>query len=339
MASYPAKSPDKMGIIGAGSWGTALAILFARNQINTVLWGTRTDELQDMIDQRCNSRYLPGIAFPEALQPVTEFSELLSCNTLLLAVPSHAFHSIVSRLAKEFPQIKRIVCASKGFEDTTNRLLHKIIDQYFPDDVDYAVLSGPTFALEVAKGLPTAVTIASKSKRFAAEMATWVHDENFRAYTSSDVIGVEVGGAVKNILAIAAGIADGLGFGANTRAAMITRGLAEVIRLGTTLGAMPETFMGLAGIGDLVLTCTDDLSRNRRFGLALAQGRTQEQAKNDIGQVVEGIKTCKAVYEMSKDLNVDMPITEQVFQVLYKNSEPKTAVRNLFLRHLKNELE
>jgi len=336
--SKPVNKTIQFGVIGAGSWGTALATLLAHNGFKTKLWGNEADVIKQIQTEQCNQKYLPNIRLADNLNAVDNIIQLKDCDEILLVVPSHAFASVLNQVKTELPKCKRIAYATKGFAEET-KLLHTIVKQVFGESVDYAVLSGPTFALEVAKGLPTAVTVASNSIEYANFLAQSLHNEFFRAYTSEDVIGVEIGGAVKNVLAIGAGIADGMGFGANTRAALITRGLTEIMRLGAALGADHETFMGLAGMGDLVLTCTDNLSRNRRFGLALAKGLSPEQAKQEIGQVVEGIKTAKSVYQLSKQLNVSAPITEQVYAVLYENADPKTAVLNLFLRELKPEID
>lgn len=327
---------QSVGVIGAGSWGTALAIHLARNGLDVALWGNEPKVTQAMRQSRYNARYLPEIKLPPNLSPVDYILDLANRELILIAVPSHAFRPVLENLKRTLNNVRAIVWASKGFE-APQRLLHQVVEEIYPSGVEYAVLSGPTFALEVARALPTAVTIASPSPEFATRIAHCLHNDHFRAYTSTDVIGVEVGGAVKNILAIGAGIADGLGFGANTRAALITRGLTEIIRLGLALGAETETFMGLTGLGDLVLTCTDNLSRNRRFGIAIAQGQTQAQALKSIGQVVEGIQTAKAVHELAQKLGIEMPITEQVFQVLYEEKAPRDAVSELFLRELKPE--
>ncbi len=337
MTDAPCDRNSSIGIVGAGSWGTALAILLATNGTPTHLWGNNTEDIETMQLQRCNQRYLPGITLPDKLQPTTALTDLAGCGIILLAVPSHAFHQVLAEVRQCLPGTRYLAWATKGFEEQTSRLLHQVVEQLFGDTIDYAVLSGPTFAQEVAQGLPTAMTVASRSHDFAVRLAKLLHNTNFRAYTSTDVIGVEIGGAVKNVLAIAAGISDGLEFGANARAALITRGLAEIIRLGTRMGAEKETFMGLAGLGDLVLTCTDNLSRNRRFGLAIAQNKSHAQAQTEIGQVVEGIKTAKSVYQMSVTLSVDMPITEQVYKILYDGKDPKTAVQSLFRRNIKDE--
>ena len=328
-----------VGVIGAGSWGTALAILFSANNVPTLLHGNEPAVLDDIKNNRRNQRYLPDIVIPETLDLAYDFNQMDNAEILLLAVPSHAFRDVLESVRDSLPHIKRIVWATKGLEQGSNKLLHEVAHEVLSDDIQTAVLSGPTFAYEVAKGLPTAVTIASTTEAFAHQIAELCHSDHFRAYTSNDLVGVQISGAVKNVLAIGAGIADGLKFGANARAALITRGLTEIIRLGIKLGAEPETFMGLAGLGDLVLTCTDDLSRNRRFGLALAKGLTHDQAQQEIGQVVEGIKTADVVYKLACQLGVSMPITEQVYGVIHGSTDPRDAVHNLFLRDLKSETE
>ncbi len=328
----------QIAVIGAGSWGTALAMQLARNGVPTLLWGRDPQQMAQMATLRCNQRYLPDLPFPDGLA-LTDNLERAVANSdhLLLTVPSTAFRSTLRSIAPILKPHCRIAWASKGLEPGSRRLLHQVIAEEFGQQQACAVISGPTFAKEVAKGLPTAVTVASTSEEVAAYFATCLHGETFRAYTGSDVIGVEVGGACKNVLAIAAGIADGLGFGANTRAALITRGLAELMRLGVHLGAQPETLMGLAGLGDLVLTCTDDQSRNRRVGLALGQGKTLEQAITTIGQAVEGVKSAPEVYHLAQELGVEMPITEQVYRVLYEGVHPQQAVEALLQREQKAE--
>lgn len=252
-------------------------------------------------------------------------------------MPSHAFRSVLEQLKNLLRDDARIAWATKGFELDSGKLPHQVAAEVLGDDRVTAVLSGPTFAAEVGSGLPTAMTVASTHDEFADTIAKDISSESFRAYTSKDIVGVEVGGAVKNVLAIAAGISDGLGFGANTRIAIISRGLAEMVRLGAALGAQPETFMGLAGMGDLVLTCTDNLSRNRRMGLALAAGKTVEQAQQEIGQVVEGVTAAQAVWNVAQKLGVEMPLTEQVYRVLYENHPVSDAVQALMSRTLKAE--
>jgi glycerol-3-phosphate dehydrogenase (NAD(P)+) len=325
-------------VLGAGSWGTALAIQFARAARPAVLWARDPAQVDTMARERRNRRYLPEAAFPERLEVTADLAAAVArAEDVLVVVPSHAFRGLLTLLAP-LP-VRRLAWATKGFELDTGLLPHQIVDQVLPAGLPKAVLSGPTFAREVGAGLPSAMTIASADQHYAQRLAESVSTETFRAYTSSDVIGVEVGGATKNVYAIGAGISDGLGFGANTRVALITRGLAEMTRLGLALGGRQETFMGLAGMGDLVLTCTDDQSRNRRFGLALARGATVEQALRDIGQVVEGYNGARAAYRVATGLGVAIPIIEQIYLVLHEHVSPRTAVAALMRRPITPELD
>lgn len=328
-----------IAVLGAGSWGTALAIQLMRNGAPVTLWGHNPDHVANIISRGENDRYLPGIALPEGLH-VEASLELAVSNIqdILIAVPSHAFRSVLESIQPYLTSSSRIIWATKGLETGSGKLLHEVAEECLGDGVSTAVVSGPTFAKEVAEGLPTAVTVSSSDEKFAHDIAERLHSEFFRAYTSNDVIGVEVGGAVKNVMAIGAGIADGLGFGANTRTALITRGLAEMMRLGEALGGHRETFMGLAGLGDLVLTCTDDQSRNRRLGLALGRGEKLEDALAAIDQVVEGVQTAREIYDLAQSKDVDMPITEQVYVVLYEGHSPRKAVHDLLNRVQKAEL-
>lgn len=329
---------EKIVILGAGSWGTALAILAARNGCQTLLWGHNPDHVITLEQDRQNKRYLPDHPFPETLAVTADFSEVAEfSNLILVCVPSHAFKNTLLNLKPYLPNEIKIAWASKGFNPDDGSLLHEIVAEIFSAQTPAAILSGPTFAREVADNLPTAITIASSRPDFAKQLAGILHGGLFRTYTSSDVIGVEVGGAVKNVLAIAAGIADGLGFGANTRAALITRGLNEIIRLGVKLGGKQETFMGLAGLGDLILTCTDNQSRNRRFGLALGLGKDRTAAIQEIGQQIEGISAAKETFLLAKKYAIEMPITEQTYKVLYEGLAPRTAVQNLLAREQKAE--
>lgn len=328
----------KIAVLGAGSWGTALAILLARNGIQVFLWDHNPDHIEALRADRSNEAYLPGIGFPELIQPIISLSEAITnSDDALIVVPSCAFRSILQQLSSLLKPGMPVIWATKGLEKGTGKLLHENADEILGTAHSYAVISGPTFAHEVAQGLPTTITVASADKELATEFAGLLHNDSFRAYTTDDVIAVELGGAVKNVLAIAAGIADGLGFGANTRAALITRGLAEIMRLGHALHGRPETFMGLAGLGDLVLTCTDNQSRNRRFGLALAKENNREAALAQIGQVVEGVQTAQEVLRLAERMNVDMPITQQIYRVLYEGVNPRNAVQELFARDLKPE--
>ena len=329
---------NKIAILGAGSWGTALALLAARNGCKTLLWGHNKEQIAIMAKLRKNQRYLPNHPFPENLSVTADIAEIgVFSDLILVCVPSHAFKNTLIQLKPHVSSHVKIAWASKGFNPDDGSLLHQIVAELFSVQTPAAILSGPTFALEVANNLPTAITIASSQTAFAKELSNILHSDLFRTYTSSDVIGVEVGGAVKNVLAIAAGIADGLGFGANTRAALITRGLNEIIRLGIKLGGNPETFMGLAGLGDLILTCTDNQSRNRRFGLALGLGKDQTTATLEIGQEIEGISAAKETYLLAKKYAIDMPIIEQTYKVLYEGLAPRTAVHNLLGREQKPE--
>jgi len=328
----------KIAILGAGSWGTALAILAARNGCQTLLWGHNPEHMQALATERQNIRYLPNLPFPDNLQVTSALSDVATfSNLILICVPSHAFKKTLISL-KPYSSIDiQIAWASKGFNPDDGCLLHEIVAEIFTEQTPAAILSGPTFAREVAANLPTALTIASAQPDFAKQLSAILHGGLFRIYTSSDVIGVEVGGAVKNVLAIAAGIADGLGFGANTRAALITRGLNEIIRLGVVLGGKQETFMGLAGLGDLILTCTDNQSRNRRFGLALGLGKNRNDAIQEIGQEIEGISAARETFLLAKKYGIEMPITEQTYKVLYEDLAPLTAVQNLLSREQKAE--
>jgi glycerol-3-phosphate dehydrogenase (NAD(P)+) len=256
---------------------------------------------------------------------------------VLIAVPSHALRGLLQDVAACRGGEMRLAWATKGFELSTGLLPHQVAEQVLGEKLPSAVISGPTFAREVGAGLPTAMTVAADDQTFARELAQNISGLNFRAYTSTDVIGVEIGGAIKNVMAIGAGISDGLGFGANTRIALITRGLVEMTRLGVALGAQRETFMGLAGLGDLVLTCTDNQSRNRRFGLALAAGESVAAAQKTIGQVVEGVLAARAVRDVAKQANVEMPICEQLYRVVHEGVPPKEAVKELMSRALKPE--
>lgn len=331
-------SAADIGVIGAGSWGTALAIQLARAGQSPALWGREPEVIDSLVNTRCNSVFLPDIEVPENVQVIPDLGELAQKHRdLLICVPSHVFRPILEDVKPHMREEARIAWATKGFEVSTGKLPHEVAEETLGTSVPLAVLSGPTFAREVGMGLPTAMTVASGDNRFAEDLAGSLSDENFRTYTSNDVIGVEVGGAVKNVLAIATGMSDGLGFGANTRVALITRGLAELTRLGVALGGSTDTFMGLSGMGDLVLTCTDDQSRNRRMGLGLAAGKSVEEMAAEIGQVVEGVKAAAAVHKVASKLGVEMPICEQAYRLLYEGGSPEEAVQALMKREVKPE--
>ncbi|HET8701161.1 MAG TPA: NAD(P)H-dependent glycerol-3-phosphate dehydrogenase [Nitrococcus sp.] len=328
---------DTIGVLGAGSWGTALGLVLARNGYRVHLWGHNPAHIARLSRERTNSRYLPGATLPQGLQPIADLGTALSgVRDVLVVVPSAVFSQVLKQIAPLLAQSARIAWATKGLE--AGDPLHCAAERILPSR-SLAVLSGPSFASEVAKGLPTAVTLASQDAAFAHELAGAFHNASFRVYTSDDVLGVELGGAVKNVLAIATGIADGLGMGANARAGLITRGLAELRRLGQAMQARPETFMGLSGVGDLILTCTDDQSRNRRMGLALGRGLQATAALAQIGQTVEGLQTTADVYRLASKMGVEMPICEQVHLVLSHHLSAAQAADNLMLRERKAELD
>ncbi len=331
------QSAPVISVLGAGSWGTALAILLSRNGATTHLWGLE-HEIDALIRDGENRQFLPGIQFPDGLLPTSDLNQAISsADEVLVVVPSHVFSSLLKTIEPMLRSDTTLSWATKGLEQGTGELLSSVAQRILGDR-PIGVISGPTFAGEVARGLPTAVTVASTSSEHADRLAGYLHSDCFRAYSSDDIVGLQVGGAAKNVMAIAAGIADGLNFGANTRAALITRGLAEIMRLGLAMGGKLETFMGLAGLGDLALTCTDNQSRNRRMGLALAQGASIEQAKQEIGQEVEGVGAAKIIHHKARELDIEMPITEQTYRVLYEGLDPKQAVQNLLERSQKPEI-
>lgn len=332
-------SAQTIAVLGAGAWGTALAMQLARNGHRTLLWGRNREAIELMRAGRRNERYLPDVSFPERLEPQWSLTEVLAqTSTLLLAVPSIAFRQTLGVIAGEASAEFRLLWATKGLEICSGKLMHAVADEALYANVARGLLSGPSFAAEVARGLPTAVTIASSDKDFAREAASWLHGEAFRVYVSVDVVGVELGGALKNVLAIAAGISDGLGFGSNARAALVTRGLSEMMRLAEAAGSQRETLMGLSGLGDLVLTCTDDQSRNRRLGLALGCGLGLDVAMQEVGHTVEGVATADAVRKMASALQVEMPICAQVARVLFEGLDPRVAVIELLNRERKMEV-
>ena len=298
------------------------------------------DLLEAMATKRENTRYLPGVSFPDNLVAMPNLEECLAgATTVLVVVPSHGLRDTLTKILPLLGPDASVCWATKGFELHTGKLPNQVAAEVLGSDRPMAVLSGPTFAKEVAEGLPSAMTVASKNPAFAEALAKALSSDKFRAYTSDDMVGVEVGAAIKNVLAIGAGMSDGLGFGANTRVALITRGLNEMMRLGLALGAKRETFMGLAGMGDLVLPCTDNLSRNRRMGLALAAGKTVEEAQEEIQQVVEGVLAAEAVNEVAETLGIEMPICHQIYRILYEGAPPLEAVGNLMNRELTAEHE
>jgi glycerol-3-phosphate dehydrogenase (NAD(P)+) len=328
-----------IGILGSGSWGTALAFQLARANPNAsiYLWGHNPDKQKKLIQDRCNAQYFPEYPFPENLLPVVELTDLLKkSECLVLAIPSYAFSDLMEEIFKHEITLP-ILSTVKGLSPDSAELLHTIVQSYAGTDYPFAVLSGPSFATEVMANLPTAVTIASEQLQQAEMWQRYFHSDYFRVYTTDDIIGVQLGGAVKNVLAIATGIADGLGFGANARAALITRGLAEMMRLNQALGGKQTTMTGLAGVGDLVLTCTDNQSRNRRFGIALGSGKTIKEAQTVINRVVEGYQTTKLLNHLKQLHHIEMPICEAVYAILYKNIPIPQVMQELLARSPKGE--
>ncbi len=332
----------RIGVLGAGSWGTALAILLVNKGIETILWARKQEAVRKMQDTRENLSYLPGIKLPAALDITSDLSRaVLNREVIIFVVPSHGFREVARQVSEILRGPKQssdlpyaLVSATKGIEKDTLFTMTEVMEEILPSRLSgrMAALSGPSFAKEVASSVPTAVTIASPDHRLCVDLQCLFATETFRVYTSPDLIGVQVGGALKNVIAIAAGISDGMGFGTNARAALITRGLAEISRLGVRMGANPLTFAGLTGLGDLVLTCTGDLSRNRMVGLKLGQGYSIGSIVQGMNVVAEGINTSSSAYAMAKKYRVDMPITTQVFRVLYEDLNPKDAVKELLMR-------
>ncbi|MDE1338679.1 NAD(P)H-dependent glycerol-3-phosphate dehydrogenase [Vibrio aestuarianus] len=328
-----------MTVIGAGSYGTSLAISLARNGANVVLWGHEVEHMARLEADRANHEFLPNIDFPPSLIIESDLQKAVQASRdLLVVVPSHVFGIVLKSLKPHLRENSRICWATKGLEPETGRLLKDVAHDVIGDHYSLAVLSGPTFAKELAMGMPTAISVASPDEQFVKELQEKIHcSKTFRVYANSDFIGMQLGGAVKNVIAIGAGMSDGIGFGANARTALITRGLAEMCRLGAALGAQPETFMGMAGLGDLVLTCTDNQSRNRRFGLALGQGKEVDTAQQEIGQVVEGYRNTKEVWVLAQRMGAEMPIVEQIYQVLYQGKDARMAAQDLLARDKKAE--
>jgi len=328
-----------ISVIGAGSYGTALAICLARNGHQVTLWGRDGEHVAEMATSQSNEKYLPGSVFPPSLKPISDLQQAVTASdNILVVVPSHAFGQMLEQIKPFLRPNAKVAWATKGLDHKSGRLLQDVARDILGNEIALAVLSGPTFAKEMAAGLPTAISLSSTDKAFAQTISNLLHcDKTFRVYENDDFIGVQLGGAVKNVIAIGAGMADGIGFGANARTALITRGLAEMTRLGAALNAEPSTFMGMAGLGDLVLTCTDNQSRNRRFGLALGKGSGVEQAMSDIGQVVEGYRNTKEVHMLAQRMNVEMPIVDQVYQVLYCGKDAKLAAYDLLSRERTNE--
>ncbi len=328
----------RVAVLGAGSWGTALASLIARHGHPTTLWG-RDAAVAEAIDRRHeNPRYLPGIPLPEALRATTDLAlAVRDADLVLVVVPSHAFTETLQALAPLRPASAGVAWAAKGFEPGSGRFLHEVAADVLGVDVPLAVVTGPSFAKEVTLGLPTAVTVQGEDPVFVQRVADVLHGPEFRAYTGSDMRGAELGGAMKNVLAVATGVADGMELGLNARTGLITRGLNEMLRLNAAIGGRPETLMGLAGLGDLVLTCTGDLSRNRRLGLALGRGKSVAEAVREIGQVVESVQTADEVMRLADRYGLELPISSNVRDVLHGDITPAEGLARLMARERKPE--
>lgn len=333
-----------IAVIGAGSWGTALAILLAQKGYGVTLWGHSSDHVQQLLEHGENSKYLPNCKFPPNLSVTDQLiSAVQGTDILVMAVPSHALRDVFNRIPTHLKSNCKIISAVKGIENVTLKTMTQVMDDVCREqlddykDIEIGVLSGPSFAEEVAVGVPTAVTIGFPNIQTAKELQHIFVTDFFRVYASSDIIGLEISASLKNIIAIAAGVCDGLGYGLNTRAALITRGLAEISRLGRALNAEATTFSGLSGIGDLLLTCTGNLSRNRTVGLKLGEGKKLQQVEAEMNMVAEGIKTTKSVYDLAQKLEIEMPILEQVYNIIYNNKDCSLAVSHLLKRELKVE--
>ena len=323
----------RLAIIGAGAWGTALALHLARKNIDVCLWDNNEALMKDLALERCNRRYLPNFPFPESLHVEPSFEKAVTnAQDILLVVPSYAFGKVLTALAPYMKLGTRILWATKGIDPEDDQLLHHLVERNFSKAMPFAVLSGPSFAGEVAAGLPTAVAVASNNEAFQQEIVTLFNTSVFCLYPTSDYIGAELGGSIKNVLAIAVGINDGLEYGTNMRSVLITLGLEEMTRLGLAMGAKAETFLGLSGLGDLVLTCTDSQSRNRRFGLALGQGLSVEEAEKSIAQSIEGKNNARQIFELAKKFHVDMPIVEMVFNIISEKESAKKSLLGLLSR-------
>ncbi|WP_367606454.1 NAD(P)H-dependent glycerol-3-phosphate dehydrogenase [Legionella sp. W05-934-2] len=332
MTGKPATS---IAILGAGSWGTAVAIHLARQGHHVILWSHNPAKAKKINQDRINEQYLPGFQLAKSIEVSSNLEDTINqSDEVIIAIPSHGFNDLLRLLPRH---LKRIAWLTKGIDPQTNRLLSQCVTQQMGDHVAMAVISGPSFAREVANGLPTAITIAGNDTEHMKTLLNLLHHDMLRVYLSDDMIGVQLGGAMKNVLAIACGISDGLHYGANSQAALITRGLVEMRRLGRHLGARDNTFLGLAGMGDLVLTCTDNQSRNRRFGKLLGQGIDIKMAEQQIGQVVEGKYNASQIHQLGKQYQVELPISEQIYAILHQNIPAIDAVKYLLSRPAKFE--
>ncbi len=328
----------RISVIGSGSWGTAVAVMLAKNGHDLTLWSYLQEERDALEAKRENVPFLPGIVIPDNVTFTAKFEDCVDAELIIIAVPSHAMRATAKGLSKVVKKGQRILNISKGLEEETFCTMSQILEQELPD-CEIAVMSGPSHAEEVSRGIPTTNVVATKSEKTANWIQDMVMSPNFRIYTNPDMMGVELGGSLKNVIALCAGVSDGMGLGDNTKAALITRGIVEIARLGVAMGAKEETFHGLSGIGDLIVTCTSMHSRNRRAGILIGQGKDLDEAQAEVKMVVEGVKTCRAAYELSRKVGVEMPIVEQTYRVLFEGVSPVDAVKNLMAREKKHESE
>ncbi len=333
---------ERVSIIGAGSWGTAQAVMLAQKGLKVNMWTCEKEVVEEINTKRTNQAYLPGVQIPEGITVYPTIAETVkNATTVVMGVPSHAFRETLIKVVPFLNSEQVVVNTAKGIEESTLKRLSEVFIEETDKELhkNFAVLSGPSHAEEVGRGIPTTVLVAGKSREVCERAQDLYMSPRFRVYTNPDLVGVEIAGALKNVIAICTGISDGLEFGDNTKAALLTRGLAEISRLGVALGANPLTFAGLAGVGDLVVTCTSMHSRNRRFGIEIGKGKTVEQALESVRMVVEGYRTTGAAYRLGQDTGVSMPITEQAYAVLYKGENTVESVSKLMMRGRKHEIE
>lgn len=329
---------SKINVIGSGSWGTAIAVMLANQGHEVLLWSYLESESENLKNYRENKPFLPGIKIPETVKFTSDTAKCGSADIIITAVPSHAVRQSAAKLAPYVSDGQLILNISKGLEENTHLTLSQVLSQELPN-CEIAVMSGPSHAEEVSRGIPTTNVVAAKNERTANNIQDIMMNPSFRVYTNPDIIGVELGGSLKNVIALSAGILDGLKLGDNTKAALMTRGIVEISRLGVAMGANAETFNGLSGIGDLIVTCTSMHSRNRRAGILIGQGKSCEEAVAEVKMVVEGVKTCKAAKELADKLNVEMPIVNEAYKILFEGAPAKNAIANLMGRRKKHETE
>lgn len=329
---------SNIAFIGGGSFGTALGILLANNGNNVKIFDRDINVVNDINNNRKNDKYIKDLKIPEGVKAYNDIDDvLLESDVVVLAVPSHIIRTISNSIKDKINKNSIVVSIAKGIEEGSNLRLSQVIKEELPNN-EVVILSGPSHAEEVAFDIPTTVVVSSVNMESAKKIQDLFINQYFRVYTNDDIVGVEIGGAVKNIIALAAGVCDGIGYGDNSKAALMTRGMTEIVRIGIKLGGKSETFLGLTGMGDLIVTCTSIHSRNRRAGFLIGQGKTTEEASNEVGMVVEGIKACRAFYELKEKENIEMPITDTLYKILFENKDPKEATLELMNREKKNEI-